>query len=97
MTDTGELLRRYEQEGSEQAFSEVVQRHIDLVYSTAARRVGGDISIAEDITQLVFVDFARKARMRWNTDGSTATIGHIAASSTIFGAACRRNYLLLSQ
>jgi len=62
MTDTGELLRRYVQEGSEQAFGEVVQYHIDLVYSTAARRVGGDIFLAEDITQLVFIDLARKAR-----------------------------------
>jgi hypothetical protein len=30
-----ELLRQYEEHRSEQAFAELVHRHIDLVYSTA--------------------------------------------------------------
>jgi RNA polymerase sigma factor (sigma-70 family) len=62
MTDTSELLRRYVEAGSEQAFAELVQRHVDLVYSTALRKVRGDAHLAQDITQSVFADFARKAR-----------------------------------
>src|SRR5438067_2162438 len=41
MTDDAQLLRRYTQERSEEAFGELVARHIDLVYS-AALRVGED-------------------------------------------------------
>jgi DNA-directed RNA polymerase specialized sigma24 family protein len=62
MKNTGDLLRQYVQEGSEEAFGEVVRSHIDLVFSTALRRTGGDASLAEDITQMVFIDLAGKAR-----------------------------------
>jgi hypothetical protein len=33
MSDEIELLRRYAEEGSEEAFRELVRRHIDLVYA----------------------------------------------------------------
>ena len=56
-----ELLRSYVENGSESAFTELVQRHIALVYSVALRRVGGDSYLAEDVTQTVFHDLARKA------------------------------------
>ena len=42
MTDDAQLLRRYTEERAEQAFGELVARHIDLVYSAALRVVGGD-------------------------------------------------------
>ena len=60
-TEDRELLRRYTQEGSAAAFAEMVQQHLNHVYSTALRRVNGDHALAEDVTQTVFVDFARKA------------------------------------
>lgn len=61
MTDDAELLRRYAEEKSEAAFAEVVQRHLDFVYASALRRVGGDTHLAQDVTQHVFVALARAA------------------------------------
>src|SRR6266480_1882629 len=62
MTDDGQLLQQYTRERSESAFGELVTRHIDLVYSAALRVAGGDRHLAEDVTQMVFIDLARKAR-----------------------------------
>ena len=59
--DDAQLLRRYAEEGSEAAFTELVGRHLDLVHSAALRQVGGDFHRAKDVTQLVFADLARKA------------------------------------
>src|SRR6266581_2661581 len=56
-----ELLRSYAEHHSEGAFTELVQRHIDLVYSAALREAHGDIPQAEDITQAVFAVLARKS------------------------------------
>src|SRR5437773_705266 len=55
-----ELLREYLAEGSERAFQSLVQRHVDLVYWTALRRIG-DAGLAEEVTPNVFVALARKA------------------------------------
>ena len=55
-----ELLAEYTRHGSEDAFAELVQRHISLVYSTALRHVGVAAQ-AEEIVQVVFVILARKA------------------------------------
>lgn len=56
-----ELLSRYVTQGCEASFGELVTRHADLVYSTAARLVGGDSHLARDVAQSVFADLARKA------------------------------------
>jgi len=60
MLDDQQLLRRYAA-GSEAAFTELVARHLPLVYSASLRQTGGDTHLAEDIAQQVFVDLARKA------------------------------------
>lgn len=62
MNDDTELLRRYYEAGEEDAFGELVQRHVNLVYSAALRQLNGDAHLAADATQLVFTDLARKAR-----------------------------------
>jgi RNA polymerase sigma factor (sigma-70 family) len=61
MNETNRLLREYAEQHSEPAFRELVERYIDLVYSVAVRRTGGDAHRAEDIVQTVFTDLARKA------------------------------------
>jgi len=62
MTPDIELLNRYATQRDDAAFAELVRRHVDHVYSTALRLVGGDTHIAEDVAQMVFTDLARKAR-----------------------------------
>ena len=57
-----QLLRQYAADGSEAAFGELVGRHVNLVFSAALRRTGGDIHLAQDVAQMVFTDLARKAR-----------------------------------
>lgn len=56
-----ELLERYAKEGSEEAFSELVHRHLDLVYSAALRQVHSP-QLAEEVAQSVFTDLSRSAR-----------------------------------
>jgi RNA polymerase sigma factor (sigma-70 family) len=62
MTESKKLLADYVDNGSEPAFRELVNRYVDLAYSVALRLVQGDTHLAEDVTQMVFVDLARKAR-----------------------------------
>ena len=62
MTDDFQLLRRYVESGSEEAFAQLVERYLDLVYSAALRQVGGDAQLAQDVVQTVFAALSRKAR-----------------------------------
>ncbi len=60
MVDDFELLRRYVDQHDQQAFAQIVRRHVNAVFSAAARQVG-ERQLAEDITQAVFVVLARKS------------------------------------
>ena len=55
-----QLLRDYADHRSEPAFTELVQRYIDLVYS-AAFRMTGEAHSAKDVTQAVFLALAQSA------------------------------------
>lgn len=61
MTDDAELLRRYADQRDQEAFAEIVQRHLGLVYHAALRQCGGDAHRAQDVAQMVFADLARKS------------------------------------
>ncbi len=56
-----ELLRSYAREGSEEAFAEIVCRHVNLVYGAALRQLCGNVSLAHDVTQAVFTALAARA------------------------------------
>jgi RNA polymerase sigma factor (sigma-70 family) len=55
-----ELLREYATTGAESAFTRLVERHVDLVYSAAFRQTGNH-AMAQDVAQAVFTILARKA------------------------------------
>ena len=59
-TEDSALLRQYAETNSQEAFSALVSRHVNLVYSVALRRVGNPHR-AEEITQAVFIILAKKA------------------------------------
>jgi RNA polymerase sigma factor (sigma-70 family) len=60
-SDDMQLLEQYASGHSEEAFSALVSRHVNLVYSAAMRSVNNPHQ-AEEITQTVFVTLARKSR-----------------------------------
>src|SRR5262249_23192291 len=60
-----DLLREYAGEGSEAAFSELVHRHVDFVYSAALRIVTNRL-LAEEVSQKVFLVLAQNARQLTN-------------------------------
>lgn len=88
-----ELLRCYLEQKSETAFTELVRRHLGLVYSTALRRVGGDAQLAEDVAQKVFSDLARKAASlteHASLAGWLHVIAHVASAAVVRSERRRR-------
>lgn len=62
MSDTDlELLARYTRHQAEEAFAEIVRRHLDLVHSAALRQVRSP-QLAEEVAQSTFVKLAQHAR-----------------------------------
>ncbi|MGA9780256.1 MAG: sigma-70 family RNA polymerase sigma factor [Limisphaerales bacterium] len=61
MTSDLDLLRQFARQKSQDAFGEIVRRHLDLVYSAALRQVCSP-QLAEEIAQSVFADLVRDAR-----------------------------------
>ncbi|BDI28810.1 hypothetical protein CCAX7_008610 [Capsulimonas corticalis] len=55
-----QLIRKYVESGSNDAFRTITARYINLVYATCLRQVG-DRQTAEDATQAVFILLAQKA------------------------------------
>jgi RNA polymerase sigma factor (sigma-70 family) len=58
--DNWDLLQAYATEDSEAAFTELVQRNVNVVHSAAMRQVH-DSRLAEEVTQAVFIALVRKA------------------------------------
>lgn len=93
MTSDTELLRRYTDDHAEDAFRQLVQRHLGFVYFTALRRVGHDAQLAEDVAQTVFTALARKAfqlRDRPTLRGWLFVSTQHAAASVVRGEQRRR-------
>jgi RNA polymerase sigma factor (sigma-70 family) len=62
-----QLLARYNRHECEDAFAEIVRRHLGLVYSAALRQVRSP-QLAEEVAQIVFLDLARQSdRLAPNT------------------------------
>ncbi len=55
-----QLLEQWARQGANEAFTELVRRHVPLVWGTA-RRITGDADLARDVAQTVFSDLAGKA------------------------------------
>jgi RNA polymerase sigma factor (sigma-70 family) len=85
LTDS-ELLRRYANDRDEAAFTELVQRHLGIVFNAALRRVNGNRDLAEEAAQIVFAQLAGKAHRLVHHSallGWLHTSTHFAASALI--------------
>jgi RNA polymerase sigma factor (sigma-70 family) len=60
ITSDLDLLEKFARQNSQDAFSEIVRRHLDLVYSAALRQVRSP-QLAQEVAQSVFTDLARDA------------------------------------
>jgi RNA polymerase sigma factor (sigma-70 family) len=60
LLDDMQLLQAYVDDGSEEAFETILNRHLNLVYSAALRQVH-DPAMAKEVTQTTFIIFAQKA------------------------------------
>jgi RNA polymerase sigma factor (sigma-70 family) len=89
-----ELLRRYATAGDQDAFRQLVGRHVHLVYSVAVR-LCRDRHLADDVTQSVFIVLSKKAgRIREGTILASWLFGatRYAAANALRVAGRRRRH-----
>ncbi len=84
-----DLLRRYADEASEEAFAALVERHLNLVYSSARRQVGSD-AVARDVAQAVFLDLSMNAK-RLRPDTHLGSWLHVVTRRTAVDAIRRES------
>src|SRR5688572_31750181 len=85
-----DLLHEYAQTRSQHAFERLVNRHLNLVYSAAARQLR-DPHAAHDVTQAVFIVLAKKAdRLRPGTLLSAWLLGVTRFAARDYLKAARR-------
>lgn len=82
-----ELLRRFTQNGSEDAFRRLVERHGGLVYSVAMRRLGRPHQ-AEEVTHAVFAALAKKAA---TLSSATILVGWLFRATRFAAAKLQRD------
>src|SRR5882724_4931779 len=80
-------LRKYVEDGDEDAFRTVVSHYIGLVYGTARRQLNGDAELAADATQVVFTDLAKQAHKLY---GGTMLGGWLHRHTCFVAAKFRR-------
>jgi RNA polymerase sigma factor (sigma-70 family) len=87
MTDDAALLKRYSAEGSEEAFRQLVERHLPMVFAAAQRQLAGDRQLAEDVAQQVFCELARAAA---NLPGEVVVAGWLYRATRFTAAKAAR-------
>src|SRR5688500_11552517 len=93
--DDDQLLRAYAVNRSEEAFRELVRRHVAIVHGVARRQAGIDAHLADDVTQRVFMALARKAdslRDQPTLVGWLYTAARLEAARTVRSEGRRRNW-----
>jgi RNA polymerase sigma factor (sigma-70 family) len=93
--DDNQLLLSYAVHRSEEAFRELVRRHVAIVHGVARRQVGIDAHLADDVTQRVFIALARKAdslRDQPTLVGWLYTAARLEAARTVRSEGRRRNW-----
>lgn len=82
------LLHAYALHRSEEAFRELVRRHIGIVHGVARRQVGIDAHLADDVTQRVFIALARKAH---TLQGHATLVGWLYSAARLEAARAARS------
>ncbi|HYG33710.1 MAG TPA: sigma-70 family RNA polymerase sigma factor [Clostridia bacterium] len=91
VSSDAQLLEDYAEQGSEPAFTELVTRYTNLVYTAAFRQVES-ADIAADVAQRVFIDLAREASALSKRLGENASLaGWLCRSARNVSLNLRRN------
>jgi RNA polymerase sigma factor (sigma-70 family) len=89
------LLSAWIKNRDRDAMGQLVRRHIQFVYSVARRQVGGDVHMAEDVTQAVFILLLQKAHRIQNEAVMASwlfTTTRFAASNAVRIVQRRKHY-----